>query len=241
MMKLKNFLIGIFGFILLSGLTSCNTDVEPYGEAGAYNISMFEYIAGTDTYEPVYQLALWAFGNKAIASVDATVGGKSYKLTPTANSTNSYDLYKYEIIPSPLEKDLPCTFIFNFSSGETYTINTTLAQHLTSPNITSFVHDSPTSSYTATWGQMASVGYLEVVMYDDDLEPKAPIFASGLLSGSTTTYTISASNGGWASGYPANNRNLILEVQAHNIDQFYQPSALSISKPWYFTWGTDID
>jgi hypothetical protein len=242
MMKLKIFLIGIFGFILLSGLTSCNTDVEPYGEAGAYIATFQRLNEDTDTYETMYQLRLWADGNKAIASVDVMVGLESYKLTPTSNS-GQYNLDKDcdATLSCPFDEDL-CIFDFNFSSGETYRVTTTLAPNLQSPNITSLVYDSSTSSYTVTWDPIIDAKYLEIIMYDDDLEPKAGIFSSGIFSNSTTTsYKIVSGSGSWMSGYPTNNRNLILEIRAYTFDQFSYYSALSISKPWYFTWGTNID
>ncbi|MHA7111542.1 hypothetical protein ACRTDU_15530 [Sunxiuqinia elliptica] len=208
------------------GLVSCESEdiaFDPYADA----FIVTKTVENEGQVDTLYGLALHAFGNKAMTSVDVKLTNDaeaSFALEPYFN--NSYDFY-YETPEAEFTSEKPVLGDYNFTvlaeSGEEAELSDKLFEDAIYPtDLIEASYDEEKEETTLTWNEIEDADYFVIKVYDEeDKLVFSPSRAIG--EGDMTEYSFKASTAGWLNGtIPAVGKNFRVELDAYMYESGQQ-------------------
>lgn len=204
--------------VLMVGLLACEPEEVAFDPAADVFV-ITKTVETENEVDTVYGLALHAFANKPMQSVDVT-GDDDETYDLESFEGYPYDFY-YQTPDNQFASEMPSGGSYSFDivaqSGETSMLSDNLSDDVIYPTDTiKYEFDDTQDKMKLTWTEIEDADYLIVKIFEEDDDQ---VFQSSSLLGDKEEYTISASGSGWASGFqPADGTTYIVQIDAFKYE-----------------------
>lgn len=208
------------------GLVSCESeDIAFDPSVDAFIVT--KTVENEGQVDTLYGLALHAFGNKAITSVDVTLTNDAEaSFALDAYFGNPYDFY-YETPEAEFTAEKPVLGDYNFTvlaeSGEEEVMSDKLLEDAIYPtDLLEASYDEEKEETTLTWNEIEDADYFVIRVYDEeDKLVFSPSRAIG--NGDMTEYSFKANTSGWLNGtVPSVGKNFRVELNSYMYESGQQ-------------------